>query len=75
MNVEAGSAIEGNPFKPGDVVQLKSGGPPMTVTMVVGPDTYCTWFSLAAIIQQLSSFSSPTTATFPWRALDRAKNS
>lgn len=67
-------AVEGNPFKSGDVVQLKSGGPPMTVTTVVGHDVYCTWFSLAAVIQQLSSFSSPMTATFPWRALDRAKN-
>jgi len=66
-------AVEGNPFKPGDVVQLKSGGPPMTVTMVVGPDTYCMWFSLAAVIQQLSSFSSPMTATIPFRALDHAK--
>ena len=35
MNTEAGSAIEGNPFKAGDVVQLKSGGPvPWMVTLV-----------------------------------------
>lgn len=36
-------------FKAGDVVQLKSGGPKMTVTQVGkhqihGPTVWCTWF-------------------------------
>ena len=32
-------------FKVGDVVQLKSGGPTMTVTNVAGTDAVsCTWF-------------------------------
>jgi uncharacterized protein YodC (DUF2158 family) len=33
-------------FKEGDVVQLKSGGPKMTVkTMHTDGDVYCQWFS------------------------------
>jgi uncharacterized protein YodC (DUF2158 family) len=38
-----------NNFKSGDVVQLKSGGPKMTVTMAKNdstknPTVWCTWF-------------------------------
>ena len=34
-------------FKPGDIVQLKSGGPPMTVTRLVdgGKVLYTSWFA------------------------------
>ena len=31
-------------FKPGDVVTLKSGGPPMTVTKREGGRVWCEWF-------------------------------
>lgn len=31
-------------FRVGDVVQLKSGGPAMTVTEVNGTDVTCSWF-------------------------------
>jgi uncharacterized protein YodC (DUF2158 family) len=35
-------------IKPGDVVQLKSGGPPMTVTSITsdeyGTSAWCMWF-------------------------------
>lgn len=30
-------------FKPGDIVQLKSGGKPMTVRMIDGSDVKCMW--------------------------------
>lgn len=32
-------------FVVGDVVQLKSGGPNMTVTTVEGKEIFCEWFS------------------------------
>ena len=31
-------------FQPGDVVQLKSGGPRMTVENVTGDEVECVWF-------------------------------
>ncbi|MCC7537539.1 MAG: DUF2158 domain-containing protein [Deltaproteobacteria bacterium] len=31
-------------FKAGDVVALKSGGPPMTVEEVEGSSVFCVWF-------------------------------
>ena len=31
-------------FKKGDVVALKSGGPPMTVVSVTGGEIFCRWF-------------------------------
>ena len=43
------SFVMDNPFKIGDVVQLKSGGPHMTVTEISGgltgntPSVYCVW--------------------------------
>jgi uncharacterized protein YodC (DUF2158 family) len=32
-------------FKVGDIVRLKSGGPKMTVTKVVGDRIHCEWFN------------------------------
>lgn len=32
-------------FKKGDIVQLKSGGPDMTVTSVQGEEIWCIWFA------------------------------
>lgn len=42
-----------NSFSPGDLVQLKSGGPPMTVSKITGDDYVetgyrCEWFRGAA---------------------------
>lgn len=34
-----------NDFKPGTVVQLKSGGPKLTVTAVKNENVWCSWFS------------------------------
>lgn len=32
-------------FKPGDEVELRSGGPPMTVSKLIGPDKVdCVWW-------------------------------
>lgn len=39
---------EVSPFNVGDVVQLKTGGPKMTVEAVDGNGVKCAWFSLAA---------------------------
>lgn len=33
-----------NAIKPGDVVQLKSGGPEMTVSYLDDNEAYCEWF-------------------------------
>ena len=39
------------PFKLGDVVQLKSGGPPMSVDFI-GERIVCCWFDLTNVCQQ-----------------------
>ena len=31
-------------FKPGDTVQLKSGGPKMTIYNIDGSEAFCSWF-------------------------------
>ena len=31
-------------FKPGDVVQLQSGGPRMTIEKIEGQHVFCRWF-------------------------------
>ena len=36
-------------FKVGDVVQLKSGSPPLTVSSIEGDWVTCTWFSGADV--------------------------
>ena len=53
-----------NDFKPGDVVQLKSGGPAMTVSQKVAADTVrCVWFDGA----------TPKDEVFPTITLQRFK--
>ena len=50
-------------FKIGDVVQLKSGGPEMTVTQVASSETLaCAWFISA-------NAASVSTGVFPKAAL------
>ncbi len=47
-------------FEEGDIVQLKSGGPAMTVCQVLGVDNYrCQWFSGKKL----------ETGDFPYEAL------
>jgi uncharacterized protein YodC (DUF2158 family) len=50
----------GSMFKPGDVVQLKSGGPLMTVTAIDHSGVVCTWFDK----------NNHKTATFPASTLE-----
>lgn len=49
-----------NEYKPGDIVQLKSGGPPMTVSRVGidGEGYWCTWFKGAS--KESSHFDEET---------------
>ena len=36
--------MEAHQWKPGDIVGVKSGGPPMTVARVVSEKVFCEWF-------------------------------
>lgn len=33
-----------NNFKPGDIVELKSGGPDMTISSIENGSVFCQWF-------------------------------
>jgi uncharacterized protein YodC (DUF2158 family) len=50
-------------FKPGDVVQLKSGGPRMTIVSMRGGQADTEWFD---------EKKNPRTGTFALTSLDRA---
>jgi uncharacterized protein YodC (DUF2158 family) len=50
-------------FEPGDIVQIKSGGPIMTVTQISAKDVTCLWFSEQA--------GDVRTATVPMIALEK----
>jgi uncharacterized protein YodC (DUF2158 family) len=39
------SSSQPRDFKPGDIVQLKSGGPAMTVVAVGGEGVHCLWYA------------------------------
>ncbi len=39
-------------FKPGDTVQLNSGGPLMTVMAVSGAEVQCQWFDAKKVLQK-----------------------
>ena len=56
-------------FEVGDTVQLKSGGPIMTVEALMGVDIFCTWFDEQKQLQReefdsavLKKFRLPTDA-------------
>ena len=49
-----------NTFNVGDVVQLKSGGPSMTVGEVDGADVWCVWFDKTE--KKTGSFNAATLA-------------
>lgn len=48
-----------NEFAPGDMVELKSGGPRMTVESVEKDIVICTWFETAARRQELRREAFP----------------
>ena len=48
-------------FKVGDVVILKSGSPPMTVTAVEGDQVTCVWFEHVGTKNQKKSGTFPAT--------------
>ena len=50
-------------FEPGDIVQIKSGGPIMTVVSAKGAEVLCLWFSEQA--------GDVKTTTIPARALGK----
>ena len=45
-------------FEAGDVVRLKSGGPPMVVRAVSGDTAYCQWYAGVDLHQGTFLFSS-----------------
>lgn len=52
-------------FQIGDLVQLKSGGPNMTVTLLQDGKAWCTWFN-----REATSYE-PKEAHFPVAALEK----
>ena len=50
-------------FKIGDIVQLKSGGPKMTVNSVTMETIYCAWFAGAK--RESASFSAEALVMAP----------
>jgi uncharacterized protein YodC (DUF2158 family) len=60
--------VAGTDLRKGDVVFLKSGGPPMTVVGQVDEDIRCQWF-----IKDGDDFYEIQGASFPRAALDTQK--
>ena len=59
-------------FEAGDVVRLKSGGPPMVVRAVSGDSAYCQWYAGIDLHQGTFLFSSLRDISRERRALVRS---
>jgi uncharacterized protein YodC (DUF2158 family) len=59
-------------FEAGDVVRLKSGGPPMMVRAVSGDSAYCQWYAGVELHQGTFLFSSLRNAGHERRAPQQA---
>ena len=59
-------------FEAGDVVRLKSGGPPMVVRAVSGDSAYCQWYAGIDLHQGTFLFSSLSDISRERRAVLRS---
>ncbi|HEX7891489.1 MAG TPA: DUF2158 domain-containing protein [Ramlibacter sp.] len=59
-------------FEAGDVVRLRSGGPPMVVRAVSGDSAYCQWYAGIGLHQGTFLFSSLSDISRERRAAQRA---
>jgi uncharacterized protein YodC (DUF2158 family) len=71
MRVSRGPTL---PFKVGDIVRLKTGGPEMTVEAVdmKGPDVICTW--VAETVRRRGRFKALLLQKVEEKALNSGRN-